>query len=149
MTETATLVDLKPNKYQKDRLVGTNHYVMMHDPNGSMKYYLQGGKVYAGLNDLVEDENVPAWLQAKMQTMNPRVLQQCGFGSQTKPLVTDPNRLDQLLAEGLISSEEYSKLTTKEIVNEEVKDEIEIKEEGQVLEVSSERPRIGRPRKQA
>lgn len=144
MSEVNNLVDLKTHKYLKDQLISVNHYTMVHAPNGSEKYYLQAGKVFCGMNKLVDE--VPEWLKEKMKTMNPHVLEKCGFGlkgMQAKTNLNDSTRLDQLLKEGLISPAEHYKLTS-EVQNEEIKIE-ETNEEGK--EVLTAEVRRGRPKK--
>ena len=117
-------VDFHVQKYRREGvnaiLESENHLVCLTSPNASrdnpgVKYYLQKGKVWSGMDDEIKPEDIPEWLQKQMKAMNPKVLEKCGFGPQGAKARTqgmsDRDRLKALLADGLISREEYDQLS--------------------------------------
>ena len=117
-------VDFHVQKYRREGvnaiLESENHLVCLTSPNASrdnpgVKYYLQKGKVWSGMDDEIKPEDIPEWLQKQMKAMNPKVLEKCGFGPQGAKARTqgmsDRDRLKALLADGLISREEYDRLS--------------------------------------
>lgn len=115
-------VDLQVHKYRRQGqstvMTDVNHYVKVKDPNSNAKYYLQKGRYYAGLDQQLKEDEVPQWLKDQVKKMNPKVLEQVGFGTGGIKVkvdgMTDKERYKQMLSEGLISEEEYNRLTSVE-----------------------------------
>lgn len=113
-------VDFKPHKYKREGQVAVplsrNDFVRFSDPNSDTKYFIQKGQVFQGKDKMLKKDEIPQWVTDKINGMNPKVLEQCGFMKpKTKAKVenmTDAERYDALLAQGLISEEDHAALVS-------------------------------------
>ena len=113
-------VDFKPHKYKREGQVAVplsrNDFVRFSDPNSDTKYFIQKGQVFQGKDKMLKKDEIPTWVTDKINSMNPKVLEQCGFiKPKTKAKVdnmTDAERYDALLAQGLISEEDHAALVS-------------------------------------